>query len=249
MWRLNASDQVNMHIRMIDSEAIVKAYRGEVPRLDSESLTSSQAKLLEMRVNRDNVLTEFVRQKIRDWCEVQKREQKELAKIAGLKSPSVVSMVKDGRQGVGAKTAPGFARAFGYASVDAMSDAAWTARQGTGAGLERRLAEPAFASGVALVANFQVPPTDAELRTIANAYADPYFDGRDAEWWLDTVGDELKRTRARDKAAAVEIKADAATRKSSVRANEDAWREGASRKRQVSGAAPSKHARRSRRTA
>lgn len=183
---------------MRDSEPIVKADPGLGGLFDSDSLNRNSCKALNVPTkeptNRDTVLSDFIRHKIREWINAG-REQKDLAEAAGLR-PSAIAMIKGG-QGVGAKSAPGIARALGYESVPAMVDAAYAWRQGMGESLERRLEDHAFRAGAAAVALIMVPPTDVELRTIAADFVSPRFDGRDPSWWAATLGTELQRDRAR----------------------------------------------------
>lgn len=220
---------------MVDSEAPVKVPGlGSVP-CDSESLTQIAAKLSIVAANRDTVLSDYVRFKIREWVEQLGREQKDLAAVAGFKSPSTVAMVKRG-QGVGAASAPGFASAFGYSSVQAMVDAAYEWRRGLGESLERRLADESFRKAAEMLGAFMPMPSDAELRTIAADFVGARFDGRDPEWWLRTLSDELKRDRERDRLRANERRTEQADRKREIRTEEGRWRADARRKHDVAAA-------------
>lgn len=238
MCALNASDQVIIGVKMVDSESFVKAEPVTHGVGDSESLTRKLAKLANVpakRRNRDTVLSDYVRHRINEWVRTG-REQKELAQVAGFKSPSTVAMVKTG-QGVGAASVPGFAKAFQFATVEAMVDAAYEWRKGLGESLDRRLADEAFMQGVALVGSAMPPPTEAEVRTIAADFVGPRFDKRDAVWWFNTVGTELKRDRDRIHAEVVEKKTARLEKARSERAEEGRWRADARRKHDVADAA------------
>lgn len=215
---------------MLDSEADVKALHPDSSCGDSESLIQQDAKLLDMPEkprNRDTVLSDYLRTLIAEW--EKKREQKELAELCGFPSPSTISMVKKG-QGVGAKTSAGFARGFGFQSVDAMVDAAYAWRKGLGEDLDRRLADPLFQKGVELVGSAMPSPTEAEVRTIAADFTEPRFDNRDPMWWFNTVGTELKRDRDRGVVAIGEKRRLASEKAAAKRAEEAEWRSGARKK-------------------
>lgn len=213
---------------MVDSEPKVKASGALEVNSESIHLTHLSGKLPDMpkkeASNRDTVLSDFLRLKIEEWVK-SGREQKDLAAAAGFRSPSTVAMVKRG-QGVGKKTVPGFAKAFGFASVEALVDAAYEWRRGLGESLERRLADPAFVAAVRALGGLIAPPaTDAEIRTIAADFVGPRFDEREADWWLNTIGPELKRDRMRLHSVGAEKREARRVEAGRVRFEEGVWRE------------------------
>jgi hypothetical protein len=140
--------------------------------------------------NRDTVLTDFVRMKITEW-EKSGREQQELAEKAGF-AKSTVSQVKKST-GVGAKTAPGFAKAFDFPNVDAMVDAAYEWRRSSGHALEALLAEEPVQRAMERTITWIVGTTQESLRAILAAYTHPRFRGRSYEFWEKTLGEEAMR--------------------------------------------------------
>ncbi len=225
---------------MVDSELFVKVAEVDSATPDSESLTANARNLTYVQPkqeNRDRILSDYLRHRLERWLkegeELQDgREQLDLATKGGFSSPSVIAMVKKGG-GVGAKTTPCWAKAFDFASVEAMIDAAHEWRRGLGESLDRRLADPAFRQGVELVGGIMPPPTDAEVRTIAADFVAPRFDGRDPMWWLNTVGAELKRDRDRQQAVANAKHAEQLEKRRAARQQEVAWGESAKLKHRV----------------
>lgn len=141
--------------------------------------------------NRDDVLSSFVRMKIRAWRDGG-RELKELAAIAGVakSSPSQVLL----GTGVARKTAPGYARAFGYPSEDALKAAAWEWWKAEGQAGEDAVFVPrseAQKAAIELVLGLQ-QGTATQLATILSAYSHPRFHDRDRDWWVQTLLAELK---------------------------------------------------------
>ncbi len=162
--------------------------------------------LPEMPSNRDDVVSGFVRFKIREWRE-SGRELQDLARLAGFakSTPSQVIM----GTGVGQKTGPKFARAFGFESYDAMKLAAfewWKSQTVPGEGTS---AEPVVAQAVdAVVALNQ--GTRQQVEAVLTAYAHPRFRGRELNWWITTLLDELgadRRALKADKAERIEAAA------------------------------------------
>lgn len=222
---------------MLDSESYVKPGACLRRGYDSESLTPTTDKLSDVAgnsaSNRDTVLSEFVRHKIREWTAVPGREQKDLAELAGFASPSQISNAKKGI-GVGAKSAPGYAKAFGYSSVEAMVDAAYEWRKGSGEALERRLAEDGFRRGVDAVRAFIAPPaTDEEIRAVAADFLEARFDGRDGDYWYKTLGEEIKADRLRDLKAENDRQKLAADRREGAKVIRNAYREASVEKKKL----------------
>lgn len=208
---------------MVDSESSVKVDTDLNSIHDSESLMSIRDKLSRMRGNRDTVVSDFTRFKIREWVE-NGGDQKDIAIKGGMRSASTVAMVKRG-QGVGGASTAGFAKAFGYESVEAYVDAAYAWRKGLGFDLERRLADPNFKTAASALGAFMEPPTEAEIRAIASGFVAPRFDGREVDYWVQTLGAELKRDRMQKVTTRVQKQEEAKARQRRVRTEEQAWRE------------------------
>lgn len=153
-----------------------------------------------MQGNRDDVITGFVRMRIREWRDVEKRELQELARAAGF-GKSTPSQVLFGT-GVGGKTGPKFARAFGYASYDAMKAAAWEWWKQQGEAGHDAVAFPKTAPmGDAIEAVLLLGQGSREqVETIMVAFAHPRFRTRDKDWWIQTLLAELARDRETMKA-------------------------------------------------
>lgn len=216
---------------MSDSEPKVNAAPPQSGVYDSEPKRRSGAKVSNMRENRDPVLTDFVKMKIAEW-QASGREIGEIAQIAGF-SKSIPSQVKRDGMGVGAKTAPGFAKAFGFSNVAAMVDAAYEWRKTSGAALDELLAEEPVQRAIEAVKTFVVGSTDVSLRAILSAFVHPRFRGRDYDFWWQELGREARRDADEAVAHRTELgdrrrEKDAATRK-----EESAWRTAARVKNQV----------------
>lgn len=143
-----------------------------------------------MSGNRDDVVSGYVRMKIREW-RASGREMQDLARVAGF-AKSTPSQVMLGT-GVGAKTGPRFAKAFGLESYDALKMAAfeWWKGQAEAA------AEPqpaAMTEAVGMVVGLG-QGTPEQVDTILTAYRHPRFLDRDRDWWLQTLLAELRLDR------------------------------------------------------
>lgn len=178
-----------MRINMSDSLPDVNRVAGGFGIIIREPATPPR-----MQGNRDDVISSFVRSKIREWRE-SGRELQELARAAGF-AKSTPSQVMLGT-GVGAKTGPRFAKAFGYDSFDAMKSAAWEWWKAQGkAGHEAVTAPTTGVMRHAVEAVLSLNQgTPEQLQTIVSAYAHPRFSDRDETWWLQTLLAELDRDR------------------------------------------------------
>jgi len=144
--------------------------------------------------NRDDVISSFVRSRIREWRE-SGRELQDLARAAGF-AKSTPSQVILGT-GVGAKTGPKFAKAFGFKSYDAMKTAAWEWWQAQGKASSGSAEHPktdAMAEALDAVLSLN-QGTREQLETILGAYVHPRFRERDKDWWLETLLAELRLDR------------------------------------------------------
>lgn len=143
--------------------------------------------------NRDDVVSSYVRMRIRQWRET--KELQDLARLAGF-AKSTPSQVLLGT-GVGAKTGPRFASAFGFPSFDAMKAAAWEWWKAEGAGgadFAAGAAPPAAREAVEAVLGLG-QGTPEQLETILAAYTHSRFHDRDRDWWISTLLDELRADR------------------------------------------------------
>lgn len=151
------------------------------------------AKVASVPGNRDDVVSSYVRYRIREWRD-SGRELQELARVAGL-SKSQPSMTLLGT-GIGGKTAPKYAAAFGFSDVDAMKSAAWewwTAQGRQGKEAADNMSE---AAGVAVDMLVELNQgTRPQIEAILAAYTHERFRGRDVEWWLQVLSAELARDR------------------------------------------------------
>lgn len=144
---------------------------------------------------RDPAISGFVREKIRLWKEGG-RELQELARIAGL-SKSMPSQVLSGTNGVGGRSLPGFAKAFGYADVEELQRAAydwWISSGETGASLLEMPPTEAMGAAIEYVLGLN-QTTKAHLRTILARFTHPDFRQREAEWWIQTLLAEVRRDK------------------------------------------------------
>ena len=158
---------------------------------------TGSAKLADMAAissNRDDAISGYVRLRIREW-EESGRELQELSRVAGF-GKSTPSQVKRGT-GVGAKTGPGFARAFGFKDFDALKSAAYAWWQTDGAAhaaaVDLPHTEPMREAIEAVLLLNQ--GTRSQLETILSAYAHRRFHDRDREWWIQVLLSELSRDR------------------------------------------------------
>lgn len=219
---------------MRDSEPNVNESPPASAVYESESKLATRANVPNMASNRDTVLTDFVRMKIAEW-QAAGREQQELAELAGF-GKSTVAQVKRGT-GVGAKTAPGFARAFGFPNVQAMVDAAYEWRKGSGEALDELLAEEAVKSAVETIKTLVVGSTDESLRAILAAFIHPRFRGRDFKYWVETLGTEARRDVDAALAHEAELRARRLEKDRAIRREEGEWRAEALKKNQANEAA------------
>lgn len=230
MYALKASDQVMLEFKMRDSEPSVKSVGTPVQVHETESESFLRAKILTMPSNRDTILSDFVRMKIAEW-QAAGREQQQLAELAGF-GKSTVAQVKKGT-GVGAKTAPGFAKAFGYSDVQEMVDAAYEWRKSSGEALDALLAEEAVQTAITQVKTFVVGATDEAIRAILSAFIHPRFRGRDAMFWVETLGNEAKRDVESAIAHQLSLRNRRLERAVGKRKEEGAWRTAALIKNQA----------------
>ncbi len=188
MYAVNDSDQV-MRMSISDSEPTVNR------DADGFGIIIPQAAIsLNMAGNRDEVVSSFVRMRIREW-KASGRELQELARLAGIakSSPSQVLL----GTGVARKTRPGYAKAFGYPSEDALLSAAWEWWKAEGQAGEDAVFVPqsdAQREAIDLVIGLQ-QGTAAQIATILAAYSHPRFRDRDKDWWLQALLAELRRDR------------------------------------------------------
>jgi hypothetical protein len=213
---------------MNDSEPSVNEAGPQSGVHDSESISMVPAKLANMPSNRDTVLSDFVRAKIAEW-QAGGREQQELAELAGF-AKSTVAQVKKGT-GVGAKTAPGFARAFGFPDVQTMVDAAYEWRKSSGLALDELLAEPEVQAAIQQVLTFVAGSTEESVRAILAAFTHPRFRGRDRMYWWETLGKEAKRDADAAISHATDMKARRQEKSSGQKRMEEAWGEAGTLKR------------------
>ncbi len=144
--------------------------------------------------NRDDVISSFVRLRIREWRE-SGREMQELARVAGF-AKSTPSQVMLGT-GVGAKTGPRFAKAFGFQSYDEMKSAAWEWWKAQGKAGQEAVDLPktdAMREAIEAVLSLN-QGTREQLETILTAFSHPRFRDRNKDWWLQTLLVELTRDR------------------------------------------------------
>lgn len=145
---------------------------------------------------RDRPLSDYIRMRIRGWQDGG-RELKELARLAGIgkSSPSQVLL----GTGVAGKTAPGYARAFGFKSLEDLDKAAyewWLSKGKAAADLVEQPDEPAIKEAIeVLIKTFGA--TEAQLRAILVDFSAERFRGRDAMFWINTLGTEVKRDKDR----------------------------------------------------
>lgn len=186
MYARKASDHVIQN-SISDSDTLVN------PVDDSSGIIiRGAATPRSMQRNRDDVVSSFVRLKIREWRE-SKRELQELARVAGF-AKSTPSQVLTGT-GVGNKTGPGFARAFGYASHDALKMGAWEWWQANNESpAAASPTSPSQQEACDLVVGLG-QGTSEQVATVLHAYAHPRFLERDKDWWIQTLLDELRRDR------------------------------------------------------
>lgn len=189
MYPRKASFHV-MRFNMCDSEPGVNR-----DAAGFETIIRGFARALNVQGNRDDVISGFVRAKIREWRYVEKRELQELARAAGF-GKSTPSQVLFGT-GVGGKTGPKFAKAFGYASYDAMKSAAWEWWKEQGqAGHDSVSVPKTEAMGEAIAAVLALGQgTVEQVETIMAAFAHARFRDRDKDWWIQTLLAELARDR------------------------------------------------------
>lgn len=150
-----------------------------------------------MPTNRDQPLADYVRKLIAEWEEKNgKGKLNILARQAGV-AKSLPSQIKAGL-GVGGRSLPGFARAFGMREDELKEQAyEWWLREG------KRVAEmaapppeqyPDRARAIELAKTWR-QAQDAEIRTIIALYGADEFASREFEWWDETLMRELKRMR------------------------------------------------------
>lgn len=155
---------------------------------------SAPARPAEVKGNRDDVVSSYVRMKVREWRD-DGRELQELARSAGF-AKSTPSQVLLGT-GVGAKTGPKFAKAFGFKSYDDLKVAAWEWwREQGAAGQTHAMSPPsdAMEKAIDMIVSLN-QGTRPQLETILAAYAHSRFRDRDYDWWLQVLLTELARDR------------------------------------------------------
>lgn len=162
----------------------------QVPRFNNSESTTRYAPSMprDMGQARDPGLSAYVRMRIREWV-ASGRQLLELANLAGV-SQSAPSQILAGL-GVGAKTAPGFARAFGFASAEDMIATAYrwhldrTATPLTTAQIEAR---------TAVVALGQL--TEEQADAILAAFSNARTRDRAADYWIGLLLAEAAIDRA-----------------------------------------------------
>lgn len=201
MYALKASFHV-MCINMIDSDSHVNRDAGSFG-----IIIRNPARPANVHGNRDDVISSFVRMKIREWRDGG-RELQDLARSAGF-AKSTPSQVLLGT-GIGAKTGPKFAKAFEYRSFDEMKIAAWEWWRQQGEAGKQAVALPkteAMRGAIqAVLALGQ--GTREQVETVMAAYSHPRFHERNQDWWIQTLLAELSRDRETvraDKAQRAEI--------------------------------------------
>jgi hypothetical protein len=188
MYARKHADQV-MRINMSDSLPGVNEARAGFGIIIHEPARSTN-----VHGNRDDVISSFVRMRIREW-RVSGRALQDLAREAGF-AKSTPSQVILGT-GVGAKTGPRFARAFGFRSYDDMKAAAWEWWKAQGRAGSEAIDFPhtdAMRDAVEAVLSLK-QGTREQLETILSAFSHERFRSRDQDWWLQTLLAELGRDR------------------------------------------------------
>lgn len=142
--------------------------------------------------NRDDAVSGYVRLRLREWV-ASGRELQELARLAGM-SKSAPSQVLGGT-GVGGKTGPGYARAFGFRGYDELRDAAYSWWQAEGRAGQLAVEQTGSMQEAvdAIVGLGQ--GTKAQCEVILAAYQHPRFRDRDQAWWVQTLLGELQKDR------------------------------------------------------
>lgn len=137
----------------------------------------------------DDPVARYVRMRLRQL--LTKQPQIELAQRIGV-SPSGLSQVKDGKEGVGSRSIGRYARALGFKSPEALRQAAW-AWVMTEAKLGASLAlEPAVADAIRTVCALRPEVSETTVRTILHAFGHDRFRGRSVDYWVRTLLDELQ---------------------------------------------------------
>lgn len=164
--------------------------------------------------NRQDALSDYIRMRIRDWG-ASGREYKELARIAGIamSSPSTVLM----GTGVGRKTGRGYAVAFGFgprsnpdAAYKALQDAAykwWLSKGQQAADAVANPDDPGISEAIDVLTK-TMGASEAQIRTIMADFTAPRFAGRESMFWIQTIGEELKRDRTSAIVQAADAKED-----------------------------------------
>lgn len=152
---------------------------------------------------RNEPLTHFIRDLISKHVEAfrarhghEKGSLLEIARLGGFPNASTIAMAKKDT-GVSWKTAPRFARAFGYRDAAELEKAAMQWWLQKGAETSRAVEQPpteAMASGIEAVLLLK-QGTIEQIKTIVAQISIPRFRDRDADWWRDMLLDELKRDR------------------------------------------------------
>lgn len=176
---------------MSDSDSTVKARESGFETLMPWTATSFG--VAATKGNRDDVVSSFVRMRIRQW-KGSGKELQELARIAGF-AKSTPSQVLIGT-GVADKTGPKFAKAFGYASYEALRTAAWEWRRSQAEDSDG--GPPVITEAMNQAAELVIgmgQGTQAQVDTIFAALAHSRFRERDRDWWVQTLLAELARDR------------------------------------------------------
>lgn len=180
-----AEEEIAMVDRITDSNA-----GGQAPSLRNSDAAARYAPNMPRPPStaRDPGLSEYVRMRVREWV-ASGRQLLELAALAGV-SQSTPSQILTGL-GVGPKTAPGWARALGFASADDLTATAyrwWLDRSAVALTDAQREAITA-ATGLGQL-------TEAQAQAIAAAFGNPRTRDRDVHWWLALLLSEAAIDRA-----------------------------------------------------
>lgn len=165
-------------------------------------LSEDVGTLLEMSSARDAILTEYVRKRIREW-EAAGRNLQDIEVQNGVRymSKSYTTRIKLGMNGVSAKTAPGFARAFGFANALELQMEAhrWARNEGREA-LEK-FADPSLESDPnkkqALEFAKKMNVDDLAIKEALEKH--PNVRDESTIWWLNEF--ERAQTKIREQAA------------------------------------------------
>lgn len=184
---------------------------------------------------RDEVVVAFVQTLIRDWLAKNGGKQKDLAVRASM-SPAQMSNIINGNTGVW-RSLDGLARVFHFADRAALVAAAHEWRRGEAGNAAELMKEPAVLSAIEIVRGARSDVSVAQIRTILYAFGHDRFRGRDTDFWVKELLDELQLEREisqRDRAERNEAARDKRARKTQVQGS---MRAGHRRRREAAAAA------------